>query len=74
MTSILAWARYITYAEAFVLQAVRDGKTQKLWSQSFVKNVSSYLTGCCADYGLLEKGRKSVRKLLPYWLESKVAA
>jgi len=61
-------------AETFVLQAVRDGKTQKLWSESIVKNVSSYLTGCCADYGLLEKGRKSMRKILPYRLGSKVAA
>lgn len=76
------WERYAaghetirnTDAEAFVLQAVRDGKTQKLWSESIVKNVSSYLTGCCADYGLLEKGRKSMRKILPCRLESKVAA
>jgi len=61
-------------ANAFVTQAMHDGKTRKLWSDSMIKNVSSYLTGCCADYGLLEKGRKSSRKILPLRLESKVAA
>ena len=39
-------------AKAFVIQAMQDGKTRKLWSASMIKNVSSYLTGCCADYGL----------------------
>ena len=76
------WERYAagyeaisnTDANAFVAQAIRNGKTQKLWSESIVKNVASYLTGCCADYGLLEKGRKSTRQILPYRLGSKVAA
>jgi len=61
-------------ANAFVAQAVRDGKTQKLWSENMIDRVSSYLTGCCADYGLLEKGQKSERKILPFRLESRVAA
>jgi hypothetical protein len=61
-------------AKAFVSQAMQDGKTRKLWSASMIKNVSSYLTGCCADYGLLEKGRKSSRKILSFRLSSKVAA
>jgi hypothetical protein len=61
-------------AKAFVIQAIQDGKTRKLWSASMIKNVSSYLTGCCADYGLLEKGRKSSRKILSFRLASKVAA
>lgn len=61
-------------AKAFVMQAMQDGKTRKLWSASMIKNVSSYLTGCCADYGLLEKGRKSSRKILSFCLASKVAA
>ena len=76
------WDRYIAGhesisnqdARAFVMQAVRDGKTRKLWSDSMIKNGASYLTGCCADYGLLEKGQKSSRKILPFQLESKVAA
>jgi hypothetical protein len=61
-------------ANAFVAQAVRDGKTQRPWSERTIKNVASYLTGCCADYGLLEKGQKSERKILPFRLESRVAA
>jgi hypothetical protein len=32
----------------FVEQAVRDGKTQKPWSETTVKRISSYLVGCCA--------------------------
>jgi hypothetical protein len=61
-------------ANAFVAQAVRDGKTQKLWSDNMIDRVASYLTGCCADYGLLEEGQKSERKILPFRLESRVAA
>ena len=60
-------------ARAFVSQAVRDGKTQKLWSESMMHKVSSYLTGCCADYGLLESGRKSRRTIIPYRIEPRVA-
>lgn len=75
------WERYAadhdslsnTDARVFVTQAVQDGKTRKLWSQSTINNVASYLTGCCADYGLLEKGQKSVRQFLAVRLESKVA-
>jgi bacteriophage exclusion system BrxA-like protein len=62
-----------TDAQAFVLQTVRDGKTQRHWSENTMKNVASYLTGCCADYGLLERGHKSARKILPFLLESTVA-
>lgn len=76
------WDRYMAGHESisnqdartFVTQAMHDGKTQKLWSDSIIKNVSSYLTGCCADYGLLEKGRKSSRQILLFRLESKVSA
>jgi hypothetical protein len=62
-----------TDTQAFVIQAVRDGKTQRHWSENTMKNVASYLTGCCADYGLLEGGHKSARKILPFLLESTVA-
>lgn len=76
------WERYTaghecisnTDAQAFVTQAVRDGKTQRSWSENTMKNVASYLTGCCADYGLLERSHKSARKILPCRLESTVAA
>jgi hypothetical protein len=57
----------------FVIQAIREGKTQRHWSENTMKNVASYLTGCCADYSLLERGQKSTRKILPFLLESTVA-
>ncbi len=53
-------------ARAFVERAIDDGQTSKRWSETTVRRVSAYLTGCCADYGLLEKGTKSTRRILPY--------
>lgn len=50
-------------AKDFVTQAIREGKTQKIWSDSTVKKVSSYLIGCCADYGMLSSNRASVRNI-----------
>lgn len=61
-------------AKDFVVSAVQGGKTLKPWSESTIKRISRYLTGCCADFGLLERIRKSERKILPFRLESKVAA
>lgn len=53
-------------AEKFVRRAIDDGKVEKHWAEKTVKNVAGYLTGCCADYGLLEKGQKTVRRILPF--------
>lgn len=52
-------------AKNFVLHAVRDGMTQKTWSDTTIKRVSSYLLGCCADYGLLSSRRGSKRHIQP---------
>ncbi len=60
-------------AERFVRRALDDGKTVKRWSESTVRRVSVYLTGCCADYGLLDRGQKSVRRILPCRITPKVA-
>ena len=76
------WARYaggyteITNedARAFVQRAIDDGKTGKRWSETTLRRVSGYLTGCCADYGLLEDGARTTRRILPYRIASKVAA
>ena len=67
------WSRYaggyaeISTADArvFVERAIDDGKTAMRWSESTVRRVSAYLTGCCADYGLLERGTRSTRRILP---------
>ena len=76
------WARYagghtqITNdeARAFVERGIDDGKTVKRWSESMVQNVSGYLTGCCADYGMLERGRRTSRRILPFRISPSVAA
>jgi hypothetical protein len=68
------WARYAggyqeisnDDARLFVERAIDDGKTSKRWSESTVRRVSAYLTGCCADYGLLERGPRSKRRILSF--------
>lgn len=61
-------------ARTFVTAAVREGKTTIAWSDIMLRRVASNLTGCCADFGLLEQGAKSVRKILPYRIEPTVVA
>lgn len=54
----------------FVVRSNQDGLTSKLWSESTVKRVSSYLIGCCADFGLLAGGaRKSTREINAYHID-----
>lgn len=55
-------------ARDFVADAQRNGKTIKPWSEATVRRVAGYLTGCLADFGLLEPGRKTTRRFLPYHL------
>ncbi len=76
------WARYaggysqITNddARAFVERGIDDGKTVKRWSETMVRRVSAYLTGCCADYGMLERGQKTSRRIIPFRISPLVAA
>ncbi len=58
----------------FVERAIDDGLTTKRWSESMVQNVSGYLTGCCADYGMLERGRRTSRRILSFCISPVVAA
>jgi hypothetical protein len=53
-------------ARNFVADAQHNGKTNKPWSDTTIRRVAGYLTGCLADFGLLEPGRKSSRRFLPY--------
>ncbi|WP_422482303.1 BrxA family protein [Pleomorphochaeta sp. DL1XJH-081] len=65
------WNRYSSGSESlsteeartFVSNAVYDGKTAKIWSESTVRRMSSYLIGCCADYGLISSKRSSSREM-----------
>ncbi|MER2518980.1 MAG: DUF1819 family protein [Candidatus Accumulibacter phosphatis] len=76
------WARYAggysqisnDDARAFVERGIDDGKTVKRWSETTVRRVSAYLTGCCADYGMLERGQKTSRKIIPFRVSPSVAA
>lgn len=76
------WARYAggytqlsnDDARVFVERGIDDGKTIKRWSDTTVRRVSGYLTGCCADYGMLERGTRSSRRILPFRITSPVAA
>ncbi len=61
-------------ARVFVERAIDDGKTVKRWSDEIVERVAGYLTACCADFGLLEAGRRSTRRILPYRITPPVAA
>lgn len=61
-------------SRAFVVAAIRDAKTTTPWSPSMVRRVASYLTGCCADFGMLEEGDRIVRRILPFRAESRVSA
>lgn len=76
------WARYeggytqITNEDAriFVERGIDDGKTVKRWSETTIRRVSAYLTGCCGDYGLLERGQRSVRPITPFRITSLAVA
>lgn len=61
-------------ARAFVERGIDDGKTTKRWSESTVNRVSAYLTGCCTDYGMLERGQRSSRNILQFRIATPVAA
>lgn len=75
------WARYAggyasvsnDDARMFVERSIDDGKTIKRWSETTVRRVSAYLTGCCADYGMLERGLRSSRRILPFRVSPSVA-
>ena len=61
-------------ARAFITRANQDGKTTTPWSDGTIIRAARYLTGCCADFGLLERGHRTVRRILPYRIESRTVA
>lgn len=79
---IIYWERYATGdnivgnedVKAFICKGIDNGKTVKRWAESTIQRVTSDLTGCCADYGLL--GRRTIkgRYIVPYRIELRVAA
>lgn len=76
------WPRYtagrseivIEDARYFVENSLKNGKMKKPWSDATIKRNSSYLIGCCTDYGLLQAVGRTKRRIMPYRMTSKVAA
>lgn len=62
-----------TEARIFVTKAVQQSLTTTRWSEKTIQNVAGYLTGACAEFGMLERGQKVIRKILPYPIEATVA-
>ncbi|MDD3878666.1 MAG: DUF1819 family protein [Syntrophomonas sp.] len=61
-------------AREFILRAIEQGKTARSWSPKTIQNVAGYVTGCCADFGLLEPGQRRMRRIIPFRLEPRIAA
>jgi hypothetical protein len=61
-------------ARKFVESAIDRGRMEKRWSENIVRRVSAYLTGCCADYGMLQHESKSSRRILPFRIAPKAVA
>ncbi len=60
-------------AQRFVTRAVQQGLTARPWSENTIKKMAGYLTGACADFGLLARGRKVTRRMIPCLIEPNVA-
>lgn len=75
------WSAYATgqstlsneQARTFVTRATQDGKTVTPWSEGTMRRVAGYLTGCCADFGLLDSVGRTERRILPYRLEPTIS-
>lgn len=61
-------------ARRFISRANSDGKTFKPWSEETLVRVARYLPACCADFGLLEGGEKSLRQVLSFRVEPRAMA
>lgn len=76
------WPRYtagqdvltLDDAREFVTSAIREGRTQKPWSDTTIRRVATYVLGCCADYELLGGNGRGPRSIQALRLHSKVAA
>ena len=61
-------------ARAFVQRSIDDGKTATRWSEGTIKRLARYLTSACADFGLLEPGSRSRRRILRIRISAQVVA
>jgi hypothetical protein len=51
-------------AETFIVRAIDDGKTPSRWAKGQIERLGRYLTGCCADFGLLEPQSSKLGKAI----------
>lgn len=59
-------------SKSFIEAALQAGKMQKIWSESTVKKVSSYLLGCLVDFSFLTVENPKERRLTPPRLSDKL--
>ena len=60
-------------ARSFIQNACDSGIIAKKWSESVVDNVSGYLIGCCVDFGLVGKGKRTERPIKRFSIRKDVA-
>ena len=60
-------------AMRFIQKACDTGVITKKWSDSVVDNVAGYLIGCCVDFGLLDKGKRTDRPIKRFSIRKEVA-
>jgi hypothetical protein len=60
-------------AKTFIQRAVQSGIVTKRWSESVIDNVAGYLIGCCVDFGLLDKGKRTERPIKRFSMRRDVA-
>ena len=65
----------LTNAQArhFVERAMEAGKMASRWTDGTVQNVAGFLPGCCADFGMLESGRKTRRRFTSFHITPSTA-
>jgi len=61
-------------ARDFVKTANAAGMMAKPWTDSMLRRGAGYLTGSCADFGLLAKGQRTDREFLPFRIEPRIFA
>ena len=60
-------------ADEFIRRALDTGRMEKRWSESTVRRVSGYLLGCCVDFELLGKGKRTERPIKRFSIRKDVA-
>jgi len=53
-------------------EANYQGKTANPWADSVIERVAGYLTRCCADFGMLQPGRKKERRFIQFHMEPSI--